>query len=202
MKGIVVQELDALQTYLLVTNVASLIIHSLHVALARSTRGRGLNELPLSLLTAAGGCVGSAVVLLIWDRRTTKENAWLHVLTFCSIVIWGVAYGFTHLSPFDASRFSEQLFVRRDTLLIYLGIANIITLAAFCIDKQRAVHNKWRISEATLLALSIAGGSFGGFVAMVLLRHKIRSREFAWGLPLIMVAQLTLVAYLVNAGIL
>jgi uncharacterized membrane protein YsdA (DUF1294 family) len=35
---------------------------------------------------------------------------------------------------------------------------------------------------------------------MTLFRHKIRSTQFAWGLPLLLLAQLALVAYLLNAG--
>ena len=37
-------------------------------------------------------------------------------------------------------------------LLIYLAVINIVTFAAFGMDKQAAVRNKWRTRESTYTA--------------------------------------------------
>ena len=49
---------------------------------------------------------------------------------------------------------------------IYLLIINVVTFALYGIDKWKAIHNKWRIREATLLITALIGGSLGAFFAM------------------------------------
>lgn len=75
-------------------------------------------------------------------------------------------------------------------LLIYL-IFNIISFALFAVDKRKAVRNKWRISEATLI-LSSVFGIFGGFCGMYIIRHKTKKPKFFIGLPLILIAEIAL----------
>ena len=74
--------------------------------------------------------------------------------------------------------------------LIYFFAINIITLILFGIDKWKAVHGKWRISEAALLALACIGGSLGALFGMLIFRHKIRKAKFTVGIPVIMAAQI------------
>lgn len=75
-------------------------------------------------------------------------------------------------------------------LLIYL-IFNVISFALFAIDKRKAVRNKWRIPEATLI-LSSVFGIFGGFCGMYIIRHKTKKPKFFIGLPLILIAEIAL----------
>ncbi len=75
-------------------------------------------------------------------------------------------------------------------LLIYL-IFNIISFALFAVDKRKAVRNKWRIPEATLI-LSSVFGIFGGFCGMYIIRHKTKKPKFFIGLPLILIAEIAL----------
>lgn len=49
---------------------------------------------------------------------------------------------------------------------IYLLIINVVTFALYGIDKWKAIHNKWRVREATLLITVLIGGSLGAFIAM------------------------------------
>ena len=58
------------------------------------------------------------------------------------------------------------------------------------IDKRKAIKNKWRISEATLLAVAIAGGSIGSIAGMRLFRHKTLHLKFSIGLPVIFAIQM------------
>lgn len=46
-------------------------------------------------------------------------------------------------------------------ILYYLVLINVITFLIYGIDKLKAKKGKWRIPEATLLLLSILGGSIG-----------------------------------------
>ena len=75
----------------------------------------------------------------------------------------------------------------------YLLLIKIATFLAFAIDKRKAVKRKWRIREKTLLGLSLIGGSAGSLIAMYLFRHKIRKAAFAYGLPIMLLAQIIVI---------
>lgn len=193
-----------LQSYLLVLNVSSLIVHVIHYAVLRP-RGRAVSPLALSLVTALGGAGGTMLAQLIWGRRVIKENAWHHVLALTALVLWGVVYGFVYLHPFNPQVIRTSVYhLERyaQPILAYLGAASFLTFVVFGLDKRRAAKKQQRIPEAVMLALSCLGGSLGGLLAMVLFRHKIRSIQFCWGMPLILAAQLAVFAYVLNAGVL
>ena len=78
------------------------------------------------------------------------------------------------------------------TVVIYLSIVNIVTLLLFGIDKYKAKHSKWRISEATLLWLSVFGGSIGAWIGMKSWHHKTMHKKFKYGIPLIFIFQITI----------
>lgn len=59
----------------------------------------------------------------------------------------------------------------------YIIILNLINFILYGIDKYKARHNKWRISEKTLLTLSIIAG-MGGFLGMEIFHHKTREEKF------------------------
>ena len=61
-------------------------------------------------------------------------------------------------------------------LTVYI-IANVISFAAFGIDKRRAINNRWRISEKTLLLLGMFGG-IGQLAGMKVFHHKIHKWYF------------------------
>ena len=68
--------------------------------------------------------------------------------------------------------------------LIYILSINLITFCTFAADKIRAMSDRWRISEKTLITLSLFGGALGGMLAMKLCRHKTKKPLFRYGLPL------------------
>lgn len=68
---------------------------------------------------------------------------------------------------------------------------SIITCVMFGIDKYRAEHNYWRISEVTLLSLAALGGTIGAIVGMLVFRHKIRKPYFVLGIPVLAIIQIT-----------
>lgn len=81
-------------------------------------------------------------------------------------------------------------------LLAYLLAVNLIAFAAMGIDKRRAQRHRWRIPEATLMALALLGGSIGGMAGMYLFRHKTRHPLFFVGIPAIFVAEGALALWL------
>ncbi|MBE6933714.1 MAG: DUF1294 domain-containing protein [Ruminococcaceae bacterium] len=68
----------------------------------------------------------------------------------------------------------------------YLLLINALGFVFMLKDKVRAKKKQLRIPERALLTLSIIGGSGGTVLGMYLFRHKIRNRNFFYGLPIIL----------------
>lgn len=81
-------------------------------------------------------------------------------------------------------------------ILCYLIAINAVTFIFFGIDKWKAVHGKWRISEAMLLGLAVLGGSIGAWLGMMAWRHKTKHKKFQLGVPVIMIMQIALFVYI------
>lgn len=80
-------------------------------------------------------------------------------------------------------------------VLAYFITVNVLGLVLFGIDKWKAKHDKWRISEATLLSLTAIGGSIGAWVGMKVWHHKTMHKKFKYGIPLVMVLQFVLLLF-------
>ena len=81
-------------------------------------------------------------------------------------------------------------------ILYYLLAVNIATFFLYGIDKYKARKGRWRISEATLLTMAAISGSIGALAGMRLWHHKTMHKKFKYGIPLIIIMQIALVAYL------
>ena len=92
----------------------------------------------------------------------------------------------------EAERTPEMM----NIILYYLLAVNIATFLLYGFDKYKAKKGKWRISEATLLTMAAIGGSIGAWAAMRLWHHKTMHKKFKYGIPLISIMQIALVAYL------
>ena len=80
--------------------------------------------------------------------------------------------------------------------LAYLVVINVVTFFMYGVDKWKAKKSKWRIREAALLTLAVLGGSIGVWLGMKAWHHKTQHKKFKYGVPLILMAQITL-SYLI-----
>ena len=71
-------------------------------------------------------------------------------------------------------------------ILIYLATINIIAFFLYGIDKWKARHNKWRVTEKRLIVIALLGGSVGAWLGMKIWHHKTLHPTFRYGLPLIL----------------
>ena len=92
----------------------------------------------------------------------------------------------------EAERTPEMM----NIILYYLLAVNIATFLLYGIDKYKAKKSKWRISKVTLLTMAAIGGSIGAWAAMRLWHHKTMHKKFKYGIPVIIIMQIALVAYL------
>ena len=84
------------------------------------------------------------------------------------------------------------------TILIYLLAVNTVTFIVYGIDKYKAKHAKWRISEAALLLLAVVGGSIGAWCGMKVWHHKTMHKKFKYGVPVIFLLQLALAVWIIT----
>ena len=63
-------------------------------------------------------------------------------------------------------------------IIIYLCAINIMTFLLYGLDKQKAKRHKWRIPEATLLGVALAGGSIGAFLECIYFIIRQRKQSF------------------------
>ena len=80
-------------------------------------------------------------------------------------------------------------------LLYAIIFINIITFFVYGFDKLKAVNHWWRIPEAVLLGLAVAGGSVGAYLGMIIFRHKTLKPLFRFGVPVIMLVQVIVAFY-------
>ncbi len=73
---------------------------------------------------------------------------------------------------------------------IYIAAISLISVIACYCDKKAAKRKKRRISEKTLLTLSLLGGAVAMYAMMRIIRHKTRHNKFMIGLPLIILLQI------------
>lgn len=62
--------------------------------------------------------------------------------------------------------------------LIGALVWNSIVFILYVLDKRRAVRGQWRISEKTLLLVTLACGGFGALLAANYCHHKTRKWYF------------------------
>ena len=80
-------------------------------------------------------------------------------------------------------------------LLYYMIGINAVSFVAYGIDKLKAKKGKWRIPEATLLLMAVAGGSIGAWMGMKVWHHKTLHKKFRYGVPAILFLQMALGIY-------
>lgn len=87
-------------------------------------------------------------------------------------------------------------------LIWYLLIINIFTFFTAAWDKFMAKKGGWRVPEKTLFLLALVGGAAGLLFAMYTARHKTRKPAFKYGVPLILLLQVTVFVFLLQKGML
>lgn len=72
----------------------------------------------------------------------------------------------------------------------YLLLINALGWLIMLADKRKARKNQWRISEGTLVAVAMLGGSLGILLGMYTWRHKTKHAKFTVGIPVILAVQI------------
>lgn len=192
--------MGAFEYYLISANVVGFFLYLINMWLYSHT-AEGQVDKFLTILSILGGSLGILLAIVIFDRKAVKDNMMSRVFIACVFVIQVIMLLMVKGHHADHITLAFWTFFNQyKILLIYLGIINFVTFAAFAIDKVNAAEHRSRIRIVTLLGLAFIGGSVGALLAMYLLRHKTRKDYFTVGVPLIMIMQVVVLFYAMNAG--
>lgn len=186
--------------YLLIVNGIGFLLYLINMWLYSHT-AEGQVDKFLTILSLAGGSAGILLAILLFDRKAVKDNMMSRVFIACVFVIQVVILLMVKGHHADTITFAFwKFFTDYKVLLIYFGIINFVAFVMFAIDKVNAAEHKSRIRIVTLLGVAFIGGSVGGLMAMYLLHHKTKKDYFTVGIPLIMIMQVVVAFYILNAG--
>lgn len=190
--------MNTIEKYLIAINIIGFIMYFINFLLYKYTKSANIDVI-LTLLALAGGSLGIFAFIVIFDRKSVKENMMSRVFIICVLIIQIIAMLFIKGFHGEEINIAFWEFVGRNKILmIYLGIINVITFLAFAIDKLHAIKGKRRIRIITLLGLAFVGGSAGALLGMYTLRHKTKVDYFTVGVPLIMIMQAVVVFFVMN----
>ena len=86
-------------------------------------------------------------------------------------------------------------------LAAWILVFSVLLFVLMGIDKFKARAGRWRIAEKTLFLLALLGGACGGWLGMLVFRHKTRHWYFAFGFPALAMLQVALCIFLRARGI-
>ena len=184
--------------YLIAINILGFILYGINTLLYRFTEN-GQIDTVLTITSLLGGSLGIVLYILLFDRKSVKQNMMSRVFIACVFVVQTIVYLYIKgIHGENISLAFWDFFEKNKLLLFYFIAINIITFIAFGVDKQKAIEQKSRIRIITLLGLSFIGGAIGGWIAMYTFRHKTKKDYFTVGLPLIVLMHIVVILYLMN----
>lgn len=190
--------MNTIEKYLIAINIIGFLMYFINFLLYKYTKSANIDVI-LTLLALAGGSLGIFAFIVLFDRKSVKENMMSRVFLVCVLILQVIIILFIKGFHGDELNFDFlDFFGRNKILMISLGIVNVITFLAFAIDKINAVKGKRRIKILTLLGLVFVGGSLGALLGMYSLRHKTKVNYFTVGIPLIIVVQVAVVFVAMN----
>ena len=187
------------EKYLVIINIIGFLMYLINMWLYSHTKEGQVDKF-LTILSLAGASPGILVAIVLFDKKAHKGTMMSRVFVISVFIIQIIL--FLMWKGYMNDKITLALwepFLKHRILLIYFGIINFITFIVFAIDKVNAQEHRSRIKIVTLLGLSFIGGSIGALLAIYLLHHKTKKDYFTVGIPIIMIMQVIVLFYLLNA---
>ncbi|MBQ3038604.1 MAG: DUF1294 domain-containing protein [Clostridia bacterium] len=86
-------------------------------------------------------------------------------------------------------------------MLSVLIIWNIAVMFLYGADKLKAIHNKRRISEKTLIGCAFLFGGIGALCGMEIFRHKTKHKKFRIIVPITFIITAVLIIFVIKENI-
>lgn len=187
------------EKYLVIINIIGFLMYLINMWLYSHTKEGQVDKF-LTILSLAGASPGILLAIVLFDKKAHKGTMMSRVFVISVFIIQIIL--FLMWKGYMNDNITLELwepFLKHRILLIYFGIINFITFIVFAIDKVNAQEHRSRIKIVTLLGLSVIGGSIGALLAIYLLHHKTKKDYFTVGIPIIMIMQVIVLFYLLNA---
>ena len=156
----------------------------------------------LTIISLLGGSLGLFLAIVLFDRKSVKDNMMSRVFIISVLIIQIIIYLIIKGQiKSEITLAFWTFFGQHKAFVCYLLVINLVAIVLFGLDKLAAIEHRSRIRIITLLGIALAGGSVGALVAMYLFHHKTRQDYFTIGVPLIMLAQGFILFYLMNGKI-
>ena len=186
------------EIYLIIINIIGFVLSLINMLLYNYTAEANVDKF-LTIISLVGGSLGILLAIVLFDRKSVKDNMMSRVFVICLFVIQLVMFLFLKGANGEKITFAFwEFFAEHKILIIYSVIINFVSFAAFAVDKINACEGRSRIRIITLLGIAFAGGSIGAILGMYIFRHKTRVDYFTVGVPLIMIMQAVVIFYLMN----
>lgn len=186
------------EEYLIIINIIGFVLYLINMLLYNYTAEANVDKF-LTIISLVGGSLGILLAIVLFDRKSVKDNMMSRVFVICLFVIQLVMFLFLKGAHGEKITFAFwEFFAEHKILIIYSVIINFVSFAAFAVDKINACEGRSRIRIITLLGIAFAGGSIGAILGMYIFRHKTRVDYFTVGVPLIMIMQAVVIFYLMN----
>ena len=194
-------ELSRFDYYLIAINAIGFILYLVNTWLYSHTADGQIDRI-LTITSLLGGSLGIVIAILLFDRRSVKDNMMSRVFVICVLIIQIIIFLMMkgHIKT-DLTFAFWEFFGTHKILIVYLLAINVVTLIAFAVDKIAAIEHRSRIRIVTLLGLGFIGGSIGALIAMYVFHHKTKQDYFSVGVPLIMLMQAVVIFFLMNGKI-
>ena len=194
-------ELSRFDYYLIAINAIGFILYLVNTWLYSHTAEGQIDRI-LTITSLLGGSLGIVIAILLFDRKSVKDNMMSRVFVICVLIIQIIIFLMVkgHIKT-DLTFAFWEFFGAHKILIVYLLAINIVTLIAFAVDKIAAIEHRSRIRIVTLLGLAFIGGSIGALIAMYVFHHKTKQDYFSVGVPLIMLMQAVVIFFLMNGKI-
>ncbi len=186
------------EIYLIIINIIGFVLYLINMLLYNYTAEANVDKF-LTIISLVGGSLGILLAIVLFDRKSVKDNMMSRVFVICLFVIQLVMFLFLKGANGEKITFAFwEFFAEHKILIIYSVIINFVSFAAFAVDKINACEGRSRIRIITLLGIAFAGGSIGAILGMYIFRHKTRVDYFTVEVPLIMIMQAVVIFYLMN----
>ncbi len=186
------------EIYLIIINIIGFVLYLINMLLYNYTAEANVDKF-LTIISLVGGSLGILLAIVLFDRKSVKDNMMSRVFVICLFVIQLVMFLFLKGANGEKITFAFwEFFAEHKILIIYSVIINFVSFAAFAVDKINACEGRSRIRIITLLGIAFAGGSIGAWLAMYLFRHKTRKDYFTVGVPLTLVMHIVIIFFLMN----
>ena len=187
------------EKYLVIINIIGFLMYLINMWLYSHTKEGQVDKF-LTILSLAGASPGILLAIVLFDKKAHKGTMMSRVFVISVFIIQIIL--FLMWKGYMNDNITLALwepFLKHRILLIYFGIINFITFIVFAIDKVNAQEHRSRIKIVTLVGLSFIGGSIGALLAIYLLHHKTKKDYFTVGISIIMIMQVIVLFYLLNA---